>query len=154
MGRYLIVANQTLGGEELTEKVSVRIEHGEGQFYVVVPLSEPETEVPASIPHDPAFRMPVDPESADDAHEEARRRSEHRLRAMIDKVVALGGQAEGEIGAPDPFKAAQQVLEGERFEEVIISTLPVGISRWVKMDLPSRIQRVVDCPVTTVEAKG
>lgn len=40
------------------------------------------------------------------------------------------------------------------FNEVIISTLPVGISRWLKLDLPSRTQRMVECPVTTVEADG
>lgn len=154
MGRYLIVANQTLGGEELTEKVALRIEHGEGRFYVVVPLSEAETEVSNWVPHDPTFEVPIQAEPADDPHEEARGRSEHRLRAMIEKIVALGGEAEGEIGSPDPFKAVRTVLERELFDEVIVSTLPAGISRWVKMDLPSRIDRLADCPVTTVEAKG
>lgn len=150
MGRYLIVANQTLGGEELAEKVAVRIEHGEGRFYVVVPLTQPDTEVPNSVPHDPAFGVPPQPEPTDDADEEARRRSEHRLRAMIDKIAELGGEAEGEIGSTDPFKAVQSVVEREDFDEVIVSTLPAGVSRWVKMDLPSRIDRLVDCPVTTV----
>ncbi|MBW3562977.1 MAG: hypothetical protein KY437_10830 [Actinobacteria bacterium] len=72
---------------------------------------------------------------------------------MIDKIESLDGEADGEVGATDPVDAVKSVLERETFNEVIISTLPVGLSRWLKMDLPSRVERMVDCPVTTVEAQ-
>lgn len=152
MGRCLIVANQTLGGAELDRKVADRIEHGEGRFYVVVPMVEPETEANWA-PEDPAFGLPARVEAAAGAMEEARKRSQHRLRRMIDRIEALGGEAEGEVGPPDPYTATVEVLGREAFDEVIISTLPPGLSRWVKMDLPSRVDRQASCPVTTVEAQ-
>lgn len=152
MGRYLIVANQTLGGAELEEKVRDRIEHGEGRFYVVVPMVEPENEVGTGMRPDSRLPAPAGPESDTDALEQARERSEHRLRAMVDKITALGGEADGEVGTTDPFKAVEAVLDREAFDEVIISTLPAGISRWVKLDLASRVDRKAQCLVTTVEA--
>lgn len=154
MGRYLIVANQTLGGAELERTIRERIEHGEGRFYVVVPMVEPDHEVVNWAPQDPMFGAPLHTEVSADALEEARKRSERRLTAMLDKVTSLGGQAEGEVGSTDPGMAVEAVLERERFDEVIVSTLPAGISRWVRMDLPSRVQRMADCPVTTVEAES
>lgn len=154
MGRYLIVANQTLGGAELEQKVKDRIEHGEGSFYVVVPMVEPELEVVDWAPQDPMFGAPIPTQVKDDALEEARERSERRLHTMIEKVTSLGGQADGEVGATDPARAVEAVLERESFDEVLVSTLPAGISRWVKMDLPSRVERMADCPVTTVEAEA
>lgn len=152
MGRYLIVANQTLGGVALQRKVAERIEHGEGRFYVVVPMVEPEREVVNWAPQDPMFGVPVHTEVSEDALEEARDRSEHRLRTMIEKIFTLGGDADGEVGDTDPVRAVESVLDREVFDEVLVSTLPAGLSRWIKMDLPSRIDRMTDCPVTTVEA--
>lgn len=154
MGRYLIVANQTLGGADLEQKVKDRIEHGEGSFYVVVPMVEPELEVVDWAPQDPMFGAPVPARVSDDALEEAQERSRRRLDAMIEKVTSLGGVADGEVGSTDPFRAVEAVLERESFDEVIVSTLPAGISRWVRMDLPSRIDRRAECPVTTVEAQS
>lgn len=157
MGRYLIIANQTLGGKALEEKVRLRIESREGKsFYVVVPRLEPEHEVGLPINVDPMFRSPEQIEKTSDAVEQARVRSEHRLRAMISRITQLGGEAEGQLGVPDPYQAAKSVIERdqEQFSEVIVSTLPAGISRWVKMDLASRLRRLVECPVTVVEAEG
>lgn len=154
MGRYLIVANQTLGGAALEQKVKDRIEHGEGSFYVVVPMIEPQHEVVNWAPQDPMFGAPVPTEVNQEALEEARMRSRHRLDTMIEKITSLGGEVDGEVGSTDPASAVEAVLERESFDEVIVSTLPAGISRWVKMDLPSRIDRMADCPVTTVEAES
>ena len=154
MARYLIVANQTLGGEELEHKLRDRIDHGEGTFYVVVPMTPPEHEVSVWAPADPTFGMPVAlPEDGTDAVEEARKRSQYRLQAILAKIAELGGVAEGQVGDRDPVKAVETVLAQGPFDEVIVSTLPSGLSRWIKMDLPSRIERAVECPVTTVEAE-
>lgn len=158
MGRTLLVANQTLGGAELERKVRTRIESGQREFYVVVPMIEPDQEVSSWLPHDPTFGVPGPGvrdhmDRAEDAMQRARQRSEHRLRRMLDKIESLGGEADGEVGASEPVDAVQGVLERELFAEVIVSTLPAGLSRWLKMDLPSRVARMVDCAVTTVEAR-
>lgn len=65
--------------------------------------------------------------------EQGLERSQHRLEAMLQRIASLGGEAEGDVGAPDPMEAVKSVLDRESFDEVIVSTLPVGISRWMKM---------------------
>lgn len=154
MSRYLVVANQTLGGAELLREVEERIERGEARFHVVVPMVEPTREATDWAPADPAFGIPVRTAASTGALEEARRRSQHRLQAMVASITALGGEADGEVGSTDPVKAVSSVLDREAFDEVIVSTLPAGISRWLKLDLASRISRMSDAPVTTVEASG
>lgn len=154
MGRYLIVANQTLGGEELEERVQARIDGGHGRFHVLVPMIEPEQEADAWVPADPAFGISGVLNGSGEATEVARERSQHRLNRMLDKIRSLGGDAEGEVVGPDPLTAVEHAVENGTYSEVIVSTLPAGISRWVKMDLPSRIARRVEVPVTTVEAGG
>lgn len=153
MSRYLIVANQTLGGKELENHIRDRIEHSHGRFSVIVPMIEPEFEANAWIPADPAFGISGMRNGASEATEEARRRSHHRLDRILDKIRSLGGEVEGNVVGPDPLTAVEDILERETFDEVLVSTLPAGMSKWLKMDLPSRISRRVEVPVTTVEAE-
>lgn len=154
MARILLIANQTLGGEALDRAVEFRIEAHTKDFFVVVPMVEPEHEIFYLSPRDPMFDVPhVQGQASEKSLELARQRSEARLLAMLDRVRTFGGTAEGMIGEIDPYKAARTALDRESFAEVIVSTLPLGISRWIKMDLPSRIERLVDCPVTVVEAE-
>jgi hypothetical protein len=154
MSRYLVVANQTLGGADLLREVEQRVLRGDAHFHVVVPMVEPQLEAVDWAPQDPAFGIPVRTAATTGAREEAQRRSEHRLQAMLASITSLGGQADGEVGPTDPVKAVSAVLGREAFDEVIVSTLPAGISRWLKLDLASRIARMSDVPVTTVEAGG
>jgi hypothetical protein len=65
---------------------------------------------------------------------------------------AAGGHVEGIVGESDPFLAVQQTLERERFDEVIVSTLPEHVSHWLRRDLPHRIKQL-GVPVTVVTAK-
>ena len=154
MGRCLIVANQTLGGAALEREVRDRIERGDLAFHVLVPLVEPGHEVTSWVPADPMFGFPppLPTDVREDLAARARERCEQRLAAMVDKVTALGGRADGELGDADPLRAVDLVLRRESFDEIIVSTLPAGLSRWVRMDLPSRVDRLTDIPLTVVEA--
>ena len=65
---------------------------------------------------------------------------------------AAGGRVEGVIGDNDPFVAVTAMLDRERFDEVIVSTLPERVSRWLRRDLPARVEKL-GIPVTVVTAR-
>jgi hypothetical protein len=159
VGRCLIVANQTLGGPDLDGSVRERIARGIDDFYVVVPMTAVHHEAGWSGGFLYAEGVPVEAiEAAARQHEadldESRQRAQDRLGQMLERIRAAGGHAEGEVGASDPVDATREALErGDDFDEVIVSTLPSKLSRWLKLDVPSRVTRLSDVPVTTIEAE-
>lgn len=168
-GRCLVIANQTLGGAELTRAIEDCIGRGIREFHVVVPRTPVEHEtaiwtggyglgdgfwVPAVAEEELEAVLEENARRRQDAVEEAQRRARHRLALMLEHIRAAGGEADGEVGNEDPLEATTAALgHPPPFDEIIVSTLPSGISRWLKMDLPSRISRLTDAPVTTVEAR-
>ena len=131
MRTCLVVANQTLPGEQLAAAVRERIAAGEWAFYAVVPLTP--------VTHGATWE---ERESAEAARE--------RLNAFVAAMRNDGCEADGEIGDRDPIQAVRDVLRTRDVDEIILSTLPAGISRWLQMDIPSRLRRSVDIPVTTI----
>ena len=151
MARYLVVANQTLGGEQLMEEVRRRVAAGPSSFHVIVPNTR-------SVDVVPLPGGPLPPGSAHVAVEEQDRRAtqiaESRLHQALSQLRAEGVEAHGELGDADPLTAIGEALEDDHFDEIIISTLPSGISRWLGMDLPKRAERRFHVPITTVTARG
>ena len=159
MSRALIIGNQTLGGHALERAVRSRIERGIDAFYVVAPMTRLEHEasewtsgfrVGDDLPR-PTGEFGAMLEQQEHMHDAARARAQRRLNLVLELIRSVGGEADGELGNPDPLAAARAVLEREpAFEEIIVSTLPVGLSRWLEMDLPARVARLSDTPVVTV----
>lgn len=159
VSRYLVVANQTLGGENLDAAVRERIERDDGDFLVLVPMIPPDHQAEAS-----GGSVAYEGMSADEARrwleqdsqrEKATMESaEQRLAQMIATIESAGGRAEGRIYDADPVAAVKNAAGEGAFDEVIISTLPTRLSRWLKMDIPRRVARVTHAPVTTVEGAG
>jgi GABA permease len=56
------------------------------------------------------------------------------------------------VGDPDPVAAVGDALRAREFDEVIVSTLPRGVSRWLRLSLPHRLERMTDLPVHHVIA--
>jgi hypothetical protein len=133
MRRYLVVANQTLVGDHLAEHVRACLGEGPCFFYLLVPAS-------------PATGALTSAEEDDVAA------AGRRLAEALDRFRELGGEAEGEIGDERPIDAIRDVLRRESFDEIILSTLPPGISRWLGMDLVSRVERAVAIPVLHITA--
>ena len=147
--RILIVANQTLGGEDLAAMVRERVQAGATELWVVVPATHPRDQSPVSIAGIGAV-FPVHGASEElDAYTLA----ERRLQVAQDRFSELGVAVGGEVGDEDPFTAVSDVLSGRQFDEVIISTLPTGASHWLRTDLPSRVHRKFKVPVTTVMSR-
>jgi len=132
--RVLLVAHQTAATTELLDAVRERLERGPASFHLVVPRRA----------H--GIHRLVDPQDA--SREEAETALEGALPALSG---AAGAQVSGEVGDPEPLMAIQDAVNLGHFDEIIISTLPLGISKWLKLDLVSKA-RGLGLPVTHVVA--
>ena len=71
---------------------------------------------------------------------------------MLDGLAALGVPVEGDLGGSDPLAAIGKVWPDRQFDEIIMTTLPKPVSRWLKADLPHQAERRFGLPVTTIIA--
>jgi nucleotide-binding universal stress UspA family protein len=151
MRRYMVVANQTLGSDELLQFVRERAIAGPSEFWLVVPATPVEHLAARSVPMTP---MPVmgGVLSLPGSREEARRLAEEKLQSALKRLVAAGAKADGEVGEGDPMRAVEAALSRRQFDEIIVSTLPQRLSRWLHQDLPRRLEHKFRVPVTHVEA--
>ena len=134
MRSYLVVGNQTLGSSVLAAAIAERVHRGPATFHVVVPAT-------------PAQRGLTWDE------DEARRIAGQHLEAMLARLHALGAKATGEIGARDPIEAVEDAIRGRDVDEILLSTLPAGISRWLGQDIPTRLKGSVMVPVVVLTAE-
>jgi GABA permease len=134
MTDYLVVANQTLTGEHLREELRRRVAEGPCRFHIVVPANTQ----PGGWTH---------------TLDQARAIAEERLREAITQFDDLGAEVDGQVGDERPLDAMLDALRRWPCDEVILSTLPAGASRWLRMDLVSRAARALPIPVTHVEAR-
>ena len=148
--RILAVANQTLGSEDLAQKVRERVQAGATELWVLVPATHPRDQSQIAIAGSGVvFPLQDGSEDAD-----AYALAERRLQAAQDRFRGLGVAVGGEVGDEDPFDALKDVLARREFDEVIVSTLPTGASHWLRTDLPSRVHRKFKLPVTTVTSRA
>ena len=143
MRRYLVVANETLGDETLMEVIGKRLAEGPCHFHVVVPAPGPTTLFGSAL-------------AAYEGNEPGGDESQAAARRGLDQELArlqhAGAEVDGEIADHDPLEAIRTALEDRQIDEIILSTLPAGISRWLHFDLPHRVQRRFELPVTHVES--
>jgi hypothetical protein len=147
--RYLVIANQTLAEAELTEAIRQRLEQGPSSFYLLVPNTK-AVDLAARI----ARGAPIAPAAGDATVDAlATEHAQHRLGQLLDDLRGMGVDVDGDLGDEDPIKAVDQLRERRQFDEIILSTLPQPISKWLGMDLPHRLHRHTGLPVTTITAK-
>ncbi|HEY6761093.1 MAG TPA: hypothetical protein VI318_16470 [Baekduia sp.] len=133
--RVLVVAHRTAATPALLDAVRERAARGPCTFALVVPKSA----------H--GLHRVVDAE--DQGSDEANAVLELALPLLEE---AAGGSVEGIVGDPEPLNAVQDAVNLRGFDEIIVSTLPARVSRWLKLDLPSKLGGL-GLPVTTVTAK-
>lgn len=150
--RYLIVANETLAGEQVPALVAERVGAGPAEFHILVPASpSKDTQRLRALVGDPVSGYSsVDLVGLQEAQAQDRQRARERLETFLDRLEEYRDQITSEIGRPDPFAAITQVMGRSTFDEIIISTGPAGVSRWLRLDLPSRVQRAFPVPVVVV----
>jgi hypothetical protein len=130
----LVVAHQTAATPGLLDAVRERAQRGPARFHLVVPR------------HAHGMHKVVDPQdaSADEANEVL-------VVALPKLSEAAGHEVTGSIGDAEPLMAIHDAINLGNYDEIIISTLPLGISRWLKLDLVSKAKGL-GLPVTHVEA--
>ena len=130
----LVVAHQTAATSGLLDAVRERAQRGPAKFHLVVPRQA----------H--GMHKVVDPQdaSADEANQVL-------VVALPKLSEAAGHEVTGSIGDAEPLMAIHDAINLGNYDEIIISTLPLGISRWLKLDLVSKAKGL-GLPVTHVEA--
>lgn len=148
MRRYLVVANQTLGGPELAGKFDECLAAEPCRFYFVVPATSISDLEPVDRP---LTLSGVDGGAGvlPGIDEMARAMARRRLEKELARLRGVGVDADGEVGDPRPLHAIKDALRTREVDEVIVSTLHRG-SRWLVMDLPHRVGRSFELPVTHV----
>lgn len=119
----LVVANQTADSPELIEALGERAAASSAEFTLLLP--------PLA-----------------DRRAEAR----GRIEAAVASWREAGLEASGEVGDSDPVVAVQEIWDPGRFDEVIVSTLSTGTSKWLQIDLPHRVERITGVTVRHVVA--
>jgi hypothetical protein len=131
--RILVVANRTAMCDELRQAMQERAGRGPVEFVLLVPA----TAHGADRVMDPYSEM-------GDATSQEERALESMRGAGLDVV-------EGRVGDPDPLAAVEDELNiNGPYDEIIVSTLPTHLSKWLKLDLPHKVEGLTDKPVTHV----
>jgi GABA permease len=84
---------------------------------------------------------------------ERRAQTAVRLERAVQRLHEAGVPVKGVVGDSDPMLAVQDAWDPRRFDEVIVATLPTGVSRWMAADLPRRVERFTGARVTRVVAE-
>jgi uncharacterized membrane-anchored protein len=135
--QVLLVANKTAATPALLAAVRARVARGPATFHLLVPNQAAHAEITDAERHR--------------HHEDG----EHVLELALPLIEQAAGRSiEGSVSVRhDPFDAIEELVHDGEFNEIIISTLPHHISRWLHADLPRRVERL-GLPVTTIIAAG
>ena len=135
MGTYLVVAHRTLIGQALLDHLRTLGPPGACRLHLVVPV-----------------RHPAD-HSWSDGEVDAVAKA--KLEEGLAAFRALGFEVSGEVGDANPVYAVTTALRKASVpcDGVIVSTLPSGVSRWLHLDVVSRLRREIELPVTHVESR-
>jgi hypothetical protein len=120
----LVIANETVVGDALLDKIRARAARSDASFLIVSPQSDP----------------------TQSHHPEA----ERRLRRALSELRAAGIDAHGQVAHPDPYTAAMHAIEDERVDEIIVSTFEPTESNWMRRDVVERLQNDSNLPVEHV----
>jgi hypothetical protein len=110
----LVVANETVLGKPLLDRIRQRAAAAPASFLIICPQSDPKQA----------------------AHPQA----ERRLRGALGALRAEGIDAHGQVTHPDPYTAVKQAMADERVDEILVSTFPQSRSGWLRRDLLERLR--------------
>jgi hypothetical protein len=120
----LVVANVTADSDELMGALRRRAEAARVRAQLVVPIggAGPDREA-----------------------------GEQQLERGLDRMAELGIEAQGQVVRGDPVQAVHDVWDAASFDEIVVSTLPTGVSKWLRIDVPHRLEKLTGAQVEHVE---
>jgi GABA permease len=130
--RVLVVANETVGGEELMKEIGELALAGQTRFHVVCPALN--------------SRLKTWTSDSDEAREAAQR----RLDTTLGRLAEVGIEATGEVGDLDPLVSIEDAIRAFHPDEIVISTHPVGRSNWLERGVVTAARERFDLNVTHV----
>lgn len=119
----LVVTNITATSEELRRELVARAQRAPAAFTLIVPATP---------------------------FGGGRAAARAQLTEALEHLRAAGLEVDGSVGAGDPISAVSDVWDPKRFDEIVVSTLPMRLSRWLNAGLPERVERLTGAPVTHV----
>jgi GABA permease len=120
----LVVANVTARSEELLAALRAQAARQHTTFTLIVPASGV-----------------------------GRAAAQERLEAALEHLRAAGLEVDGRVGAGDPIVAVSEAWDPKQHDEIIVSTLPIEVSKWLHAGLPARIGELTGAPVTHVVSR-
>jgi hypothetical protein len=123
----LVVANVTAMSDELFAALRARAENGPSAFTLVVPAARSAA---------------------------GRAAADQRLRATIERLRGAGLEVDGSVAGGDPVEVVSEAWDPGRYDEIIVSTLPMSTSRWLHIGLPQRIAELTGALVTHVVCRA
>jgi GABA permease len=117
----LVVANVTAASDELLEALEVRAAEERATYSLIVPATPFGGGRAAAL---------------------------ETLSNALQRLREAGLEVEGSVGNPDPIVAVMEAWDPKRHDEIIVSTLPLRLSKWIHAGLPERIAKLTGAPVT------
>ncbi|HKF79742.1 MAG TPA: hypothetical protein VKB17_02840 [Thermoleophilaceae bacterium] len=136
--RVLVVANQTAESEELLATLKARSDQGPVEFTVLIPAT----------PHGLSWAANMHAEAGETE-------AQQHKDAMVERLRSIGLDVkEAKVGDPDALAAIQDEANFNDYDELIVSTLPLKISKWLRVDLPRKAEAATGLPVLHVTAQA
>jgi GABA permease len=130
--RVLVIANETVGGQELLSAISTLALTEQTEFLVVCPALNSRLKT---------FTSDEDP---------AREAAQQRLDETLARLASVGIEARGEVGDGDPLVAVDDAVRTFGPNEIVLSTHPPGRSNWLERGVVESVRAHYDVPVTHV----
>ena len=122
--RVLVVANVTATSASLLDALRQRAEQDGASFTLLMPATNPGMD--------------------------GRRACQPKLESALEAWREAGLECDGMVGDDDPVFAVREVWDPQRYDEIIVCTLPGQASKWLRFDLPHRVAAITDAKVTHV----
>jgi GABA permease len=120
---FLVVANVTATSGELLNALKARAEREPASFVLVVPATP---------------------------FGGGRKAALETVGKAVEQLREAGLEIQGAVGHPDPMVAVTEAWDPKRYDEIVVSTLPMRFSKWLHAGLPERIGKLTGAPVTHV----